>query len=164
MTEGMERLAAVIVESEAEVERAEKALADAKRQLLNYQIELAAQMDEKGVSTFTLADGSKITAVDELRVTLLKDRKKSTDALEAMGLGNILKKEVKVSLGRGADPSPLKDALRALSLPFEEKDDVPWNTLSKCLKEYEAEEGKEFDRSCFNVFEARLAKVTKSRK
>jgi len=165
MTEGMERLAAVIIESERAVDQAERDLASAKKQLLNYQMELAAQMDEKGVTTFTMSDGSKISVKDELRVTLLgEDRKRSTDALEAMGLGGILKKEVKVSLGRGSDPSPLQNAIRALGLPFEEKDDVPWNTLSKCIREYLEEENHDFDRSCFNVFEARMAKVSKPKK
>lgn len=164
MTEGMERLAAVIEEHEELVENAEKQLKRVKEELLNYQIELAAQMDEKGITTFTTSNGRKISVKDELRVTLLgEDRKRSTDWLEANGLGGILKKQITVSLGRGSSSSPLEEAIRALGLPFDKKDDVPWNTLSKCMREL-LEEGRDFDRSCFNVFEQRMAKVAKTRK
>ncbi len=166
MTPGLERLAMVIEEHEDLAEKAEAELKRVKQELLNYQIELASQMDEKGVTEFKVRrpDGTefKVSVKDDFRVTMPADRHRAIEWLEANNLGNILKKTVTVSLGRGADPSPLQNALRALGLPFDAKDDVPWNTLTKCMKEL-LEEGRDFDRSCFNVFEQRVAKVKHSK-
>lgn len=166
MTEGMERIAAAVIEAQKEVDLVEKALKKQKEELLELQMELAQQMDEKGITEFKVknSDGSVtiIKIKDDVRGSMPAEpekRRAAAEELRAKGYGNILKPILTVSLGGGVEPShPLYGLLRSSGLPFEQKDDVHPATLSKLFREL-MDEGLELDWDKFNFYQKRVATV-----
>jgi HEAT repeat protein len=151
---------------EAEVERLEALLKDAKEQLRHTSMEaLPTAMDEVGdvgLTSFELRSGHVVSVEDKLSASIPKKNKSACAKwLEDNGHESIVRKTVTLSFGRGEE-----DALNDLCTVLEDEDfceyeiaeDMNTTTIKALCKEL-MEDGEEFPLKLFGIYEYRQATV-----
>lgn len=159
----------ILAERATEVrKRAEEQLQKCKQseeQLLNRDIpELLAKMR---LDECTTASGIQVKVKREIKASLpgherVEARMSALRWLVEQGHGGIIKNQVSVALDRGEDSraDDLVVDLRAKGFAVEAKKDVHASTLSALVRELMAE-GKIVPRENFNLFDMRIAKLTR---
>jgi hypothetical protein len=145
-------------------EHAQK-LKTAKEQLLNREIpELLAKMR---LDECTTASGIQVKVKREIKASLpgherVEQRMGALRWLVEHGHGGVIKNQVSVSLDRGDDvrADDLVVELRAKGFDVEAKKDVNHMTLGALVRELMAE-GKIIPRENFNIFDMKIAKLTR---
>jgi hypothetical protein len=148
---------------------AEANLEAAKLKLKNLvEREIPDHMVTMRLSECKLADKTKITIDRKIRASLpaLKDdptkRAAAIEWLAANGHGGVIKNHVGVDLSRGEDAraDELRVELEARGFEVEAVKDVHHTTLSKLVREL-LEDGAEVPRDKINVFDQKIAKITR---
>jgi len=161
MTLAAERLTAERKRAEEQLQK----IKQAEEQLLNKDIpELLARMR---LDDFTTASGIHVKVKREIKASLpghdrVEARMGALRWLVEHGHGGIIKNQVSVSLDRGEDTraDDLVVDLRAKGFDVEAKKDVHAQTLGALVRELMAD-GKVVPTNIFNLFDMRLAKLTR---
>lgn len=159
-------LARAIASTTEQVADLERQLKDAKRELLKLTDEdLPASMQEMGLSSFTLDDGSQITVKPTYGASILVDnRPKAYEWLREHGYDDIIKNNVVVSFGRGEDD--LAGSFKAMA---EEHGYVPQQDTSihaqtlKAFVRERVEAGDEFPMDLFGAYVGQRAFIKKGK-
>ena len=117
------------------------------------EVHIPEAMAAIGMKKFTLASGYSITIKDDVFASIRKDFvEQAVTWLDANGLGDIVKDEVKVNFGRGQleDVTGLMDFCRSNGFSASEKMSVHPQTLKATVKEQLAK-GVEFPEEFFSV-------------
>ena len=120
---------------------------------------------EQGLSEIKLADGSKVSVKKEFRATVPKDDSKREAALQWLrtnGLGDIIKNNVSVTLGKGEDDKAkqLLDLAAENGYEPQQKSDVSWNTLTALYRE-RVEAGLDMPSDCFSLWIKDKTKISR---
>lgn len=164
----LDRLTVMAERATAARKRAEDALQKAKQaeeKLLNKDIpELLARMH---LDECTTASGIEVKVKREIKASLpghdrVEARMGALRWLVENGHGGVIKNSVAVSLDRGQDAraDELVVKLRAEGYDVESKKDVNHQTLGALVRELMAD-GKIVPREYFNLFDMRLAKLSR---
>lgn len=166
------RLAAALLEAQREVEDAEarlKVLKERERKLA--EEDLPGAMEECGLQSVRLPDGSKIDVKQEVYVAMTAMQKPiAYQWLDDNGYGGLIKHELKCSFGRGEEEeeklNSVVNAMQALGLEPEAKADVHAQTLKAWLKEQlqDAEKAARVPLDLFGARPVQVAKVTLPKK
>lgn len=156
-----ERLTTARKKAEEQLQKCKQA----EEQLLNRDIpELLAKMR---LDECTTASGIQVKVKREIKASLpgherVEARMGAFRWLVANGHGGVIKNQVSVSLDRGQDnrADELVVDLRAKGFEVEAKKDVHAGTLGALVRELVAE-GKIVPRDLFNLFDMRIAKLTR---
>lgn len=140
-------------------------LKQAEEQLLNKAIpELLAQMR---LDHCTTSSGIEVKVKKDIRASLpghdrIEARMSALRWLVDQGHGGVIKNQVSIALDRGEDDraNDLVVDLRARGFDVESKKDVHAGTLSALVRELLAE-GKIVPRDSFNLFDQRVAKLSR---
>ena len=170
---GLESVAELLrkqLQMEAEIETEEAALKDLKEKhrKLSEQV-IPERMAELGMTSTTMADGSRVDIVENIYVSIPKDAEKSKacyDWLEDNGLGDIIKNQVSTSFGTGED-NMAGDLAGYIESNFgitpDVKKSVHPSTLKATLKKRH-EEGLTDPDDLFGIFIRPETKITKGKK
>jgi hypothetical protein len=164
----LDRLTLLAERATAARKKAEEQLQKCKQaeeQLLNRDIpELLAKMH---LDECTTSSGIQVKVKREIKASLpghdrVEARMAAFRWLVENGHGGVIKNQVSVSLDRGEDTraDELVVDLRAKGFDVEAKKDVHTSTLGALVRELVAE-GKIVPRDYFNLFDMRLAKLTR---
>lgn len=161
MTLAAERLTEQRKKAEDQLQK----IKQAEEQLLNKDIpELLGRMR---LDDFTTASGIHVKVKREIKASLpghdrVEARMGALRWLVEEGHGGVIKNQVSVSLDRGEDSraDDLVVELRAKGFDVEAKKDVHASTLGALVRELVAE-GKIVPREYFNLFDLRIAKLTR---
>lgn len=147
----------LIPEAEAALQR----LKDRDRQLSEDAIPEA--MDDIGVASFRLKDGSEIKVVPDLFVSI-RDSVRALGWLRDNGHEGIIKHVVSASFGRGEEERAheVVRMLEEAGVSPEDKETVAPQTLRKWAKD-QLGEGHEVPEALFKLFEFRKTKITTPR-
>lgn len=166
------RLAAALLEAQRAVEDAEarlKVLKERERKL--EEEDLPGAMEEVGLQSVALPDGTKIAVKQEVYVAMLAANKPLCwQWLDDNGYGGLVKHELKAQFGRGEEEEEkLNAVLRAMSelgVEGEAKSDVNSQTLKAWLKEQlqDAEKAARVPLDLFGARPVQVAKVTLPKK
>ena len=163
---GVQKLANDILAAQTRVENLESDLKAAKQTLLRLTDEdLPSQMNEIGLTNFTLADGSKVDIKQTLSTRIKKDNEAEAYAwLRAHGEGDIIKNTVTVRFGieKDNEAEALVEELTKREWEPERKEDIHAGTLKAWVKG-RIEEGKELDMDLFGVWTGQRATITKAK-
>lgn len=137
--EEISKLAQMQLELEASIDAQERVLSELKDQHRRItEVAIPTAMESVGLASFTLYDGSKLTVREEVYASVRKDHAEAAYYwLDKMGLGDIIKGEIKVTLGRGEHElaGGVKETLHSVGIPFTENLSVHSKTLSATVKE-----------------------------
>ena len=168
---GLESVAELLrkqLQMEAEIETEEAALKDLKEKhrKLSEQV-IPERMAELGMTSTTMADGSRVDIVENIYVSIPKDAEKSKacyDWLEDNGLGDIIKNQVGISFGKGEGnmAKHLEETIKEMGLIPEVKVSVHPSTLKATIKKWH-EEGKSVPDNVFSLFIGQKTKITKKK-
>jgi hypothetical protein len=160
------RMAARILEYEAHIAQLQEQVASASEALRRLQeVELPETMDEVGLTTFTLSDGSKLEIKPFYGASIKEENKPAAFGwLEENGHEDLIKNEIKLALGRGeADRAAyLQELLSANGFKFERKESVHPGTLKAFVKE-QVEAGHPFPLELFGAHIGRTAKISRKK-
>jgi len=138
----------------------EQDLKDATEQLRKIEeVALPEAMASIGMSSFTLADGSKITIKKDIYASIRVDFTKQAAAwLDSIKCGGVVKDEIKCNLGRGeiAKAKQLLKLAKTLNIPATEKLSVHPGTLKALVKEQRAK-GVIFPEEFFSIADKKIA-------
>lgn len=155
-------LASRQAELEYRIKRGESLLDDLKkewRQIAEHDLPNAIQ--EVGLSTFTLADGRKISTKTEVYASIPKDNPNKAFAwLRANGHGALIKNVISAEFGKGEDEQAVEAASALAEAGFKpsQKESVHPMTLKAFLKE-QLEKGVDVPLEDFGAHIVTRAKV-----
>ena len=144
----------------------EDQLKAAKRELLRLTDEdLPAMLQELGLSSFTLDDGSKVTVRPTFGAHIkAENRETAFDWLRANGFDDIIKNTVSCSFGRGEDHEAAEfiDYAQKLGYAAEQKTEVHPSTLKAWVKE-RVQNGETFPMELFGAYVGQRANIARSK-
>ena len=151
---------------EDEIEEKEKELKELKRksELLSGEV-IPTMMQEMNISTLKLADGSAVEVKPIYGASIPKDKQEGAFKwLRDNGLGDLIKNQIIVALGRNEDNKAMAYATLAQGQGYEpiQKLKVEPMTLKALVRE-RLESGKEMPTELFNVFAGNQTKITRSK-
>jgi hypothetical protein len=149
-----------------EIDVLEQTLKDkkAQRDKLSGDI-IPTMMQEMGLKSTEMEDGSKIKIVEDFHCRIPKDRLlEAYDYLREHNLGDIIKNNVGMSFGKGEDTNAdqLKKHIESMGFIPEVKSSVHPSTLKAVLKKRH-EEGKADPIDLFQIFIRQQTKVTNNK-
>jgi hypothetical protein len=148
-----------VAELESQLATANKQLGDiAERQLPEAMAALGGGV---GMTEFVLGNGFKVAIKEDVFASIRKDMMNgAVDWFDAHGLGDIVKDEVKISLGKGESSLATKIMALAeqLGVPASEKLSVHAGTLKSIAKEQLAR-GVEFPDHIFSIYPFKRAEI-----
>ena len=168
---GLESVAELLrkqLQMESQIEDTEAALKDLKEQHRKLSGEvIPGKMQELGMTSTTMMDGSKVDVVEDIYVSIPKDAEKSKacyEWLEDNGLGDIIKNQVGISFGKGEGnmAKHLEEEIKNMGLIPEVKVSVHPSTLKATIKRWH-EEGKSVPDNTFSLFIGQKTKITKKK-
>lgn len=159
-------IARAVAQQEDEVQRLESQLKSAKQQLLKLTDEdLPALLQELGLNSFTLDDGSKVAVKPTYGAHIKAENKDAAfDWLRAHEYGDLIKNTVSCQFGRGEDNDAVAFMEHAQSLGYatEQKTYVHHSTLKAWVKE-RVVNGDEFPMELFGAFVGQRATIVRSK-
>ena len=168
---GLESVAELLrqqLKMESEIELSEATLKDLKEKHRKLSGEIIpAKMQELGMTSTTMTDGSKVDVVEDIYVSIPKDPEKSAacyEWLEDNGLGDIIKNSVGISFGKGESnmATHLQETIKEMGLIPEVKVSVHPSTLKATIRKWH-EEGKSVPDNTFSLFIGQKTKITKKK-
>jgi hypothetical protein len=148
------------------VNNLEDQLKAAKRELLKLTDEdLPAMLQELGLSSFELDDGSKITVRPTYGAHIkAENRETAFDWLRQNGFDDIIKNTVSCAFGRGEDreASEFIDYAQGLGYAAEQKTEVHPSTLKAWVKE-RVETGETFPMELFGAYVGQRANIVRKK-
>ena len=168
---GLESVAELLrqqLKMESEIELSEATLKDLKEKHRKLSGEIIpAKMQELGMTSTTMTDGSKVDVVEDIYVSIPKDPEKSSacyEWLEDNGLGDIIKNSVGISFGKGESnmATHLQETIKEMGLIPEVKVSVHPSTLKATIRKWH-EEGKSVPDNTFSLFIGQKTKITKKK-
>lgn len=155
-------LAAQATALEQEIADAEEALKDLKaRHKTLVEVALPEAMDSANCSIFGTPDGYEIEVANVLHASISKAREaEAFQWLREHGHEDLIKNELKVSLGRGDDDkaAAVRTALADLGLTPDSKQTVHANTLAAFCRE-QMEQGVSLPSDLLGIDARRVAKI-----
>ncbi len=118
-------------------------------------------MQQAGVSSIKLEDGSSVTVSPYYYAKIPEDKKHDAYSwLRDNNFGDLIKNNVSVSFGKGEDSNAvnLKSELEAKGLVVDQKQDVHWQTLRGFVKE-QIEKNKTIPSETFGLYIANRTKI-----
>jgi len=159
-------LAKRIAEQEAEIAKVENYLKEKKKELLKMTDEdLPSVLEEMGISSFTLDDGSKVDVKPLYGASIPKPRtEEAHEWLRENGYDDIIKNVVACSFGRGEDhqAANFKEVASKMGLTPEQNESVHSSTLRAWVRE-RIENGDEFPMDLFGAFVGQRAVIKKGK-
>jgi len=168
---GLESVAELLrkqLQMESEIEDTEAHLKDLKEKHRKLSGEvIPGKMQELGMTSTTMMDGSKVDVVEDIYVSIPKDAEKSKacyEWLEDNGLGDIIKNQVGISFGKGEGnmAKHLEEEIKNMGLIPEVKVSVHPSTLKATIRKWH-EEGKSVPDNTFSLFIGQKTKITKKK-
>ena len=157
-----------LLDKQTLVEEIELTLKEQKREVEILSSEtIPLKMQEMGITSTQMEDGSKVSYKDEFFCRIPKDR--AEDALNYLrdkGLGDIIKNQVSTSFGSGEDnmAGDLAGYIQqSYGVTPDVKESVHPSTLKASLKRRQ-EEGISDPEDLFGIFIRPITKVTKGKK
>jgi hypothetical protein len=148
------------------VNKLEDQLKAAKRELLKLTDEdLPAMLQELGLSSFELDDGSKVTVRPTYGAHIkAENRETAFDWLRQNGFDDIIKNTVSCNFGRGEDreASEFIDYAQGLGYAAEQKTEVHPSTLKAWVKE-RVETGETFPMELFGAYVGQRANIVRKK-
>lgn len=168
-TDGLKSIATLarrIRETEEEIKRAEEFLKSKNEALRKMTDEdLPSVLEEMGVKSFTLDDGSKVTVTALYGASIPSDKKEQAfEWLRENGYDDLIKNDVICTFGRGEDDKAAEfaEAARARGLNPEQKQQVHAQTLKAWVRE-RVESGDAFPMDLFGAFVGQRATIKKGK-
>lgn len=159
-------IAKQISSHEEEIAKVENYLKEKKKALLKLTDEdLPLMLEEFGVSSFTLDDGSKVDVKPLYGASIPATRREEAhDWLRDNGYDDIIKNIVSCSFGRGEDNAAahFKEVAHKLGLEPDQNESVHSSTLRAWVKE-RIEGGDEFPMDLFGAFVGQRAVIKKGK-
>lgn len=166
------------MDSLTEIQQLGETLSEAKEELKDLETEAAEKkefirqleevtipqiMDERGIQTVTLSDGSSISVGDFIQTRISAANEAAAfDWLRSTNNDGIIKNEVKISLDRGEDDriNAINRALIDMGLTYEHKQTVHPSTLKAFITEalQNPDLAETLPKEVFSVYEARKVK------
>ena len=167
--EGLKSIADIarrIRETEEEIAKVDTYLKEKKKELLKMTDEdMPSMLQELGVSSFTLDDGSKVDVKPLYGASIPVPRKEEAFAwLRDNGYDDIIKNVVSCNFGRGEDQkaADLIGAAQKLGFYPEQNESVHSSTLRAWVRE-RVESGDEFPMDLFGAFVGERATMKKGK-
>ena len=169
---GLESVAELLrqqLKMESEIELSEATLKDLKEKHRKLSGEIIpAKMQELGMTSTTMTDGSKVDVVEDIYVSIPKDPEKSAacyEWLEDNGLGDIIKNSVGISFGKGEGnmAKHLQETIKEMGLIPEVKVSVHPSTLKATVKKLHEEGKLSVPDNTFSLFIGQKTKITKKK-
>jgi hypothetical protein len=148
---------------EAELERAEEALKEAKSNLAKVQeFDLPNAFEQFGITKIKMKSGAEVTIKSDVYAGITKENSEQAFAwLEATGRDGIIKNEIKCPFSKGEDA--VADTLTALldanGFTFMRSRSVHPSTLKSFVKS-EMEQGTTFPPDLFSIHPKQVAVIT----
>jgi uncharacterized small protein (DUF1192 family) len=168
-TDGLKSVAELarrIRETEAEIKRAEEFLKERNDVLRKMTDEdLPSVLEELGVKSFVLDDGSKVSVTALYGASIPAPRKEEAfEWLRENGYDDIIKNDVICTFGRGEDDkaAAFAQAARERGLSPEQKQLVHAQTLKAWVRE-RVESGESFPMDLFGAFVGQRATIKKGK-
>ena len=168
-TDGLKSVAELarrIRETEAEIKRAEEFLKERNDVLRKMTDEdLPSVLEELGVKSFTLDDGSKVSVTALYGASIPAPRTdEAFEWLRENGYDDIIKNDVVCTFGRGEDDkaAAFAQAARERGLSPEQKQLVHAQTLKAWVRE-RVENGESFPMDLFGAFVGQRATIKKGK-
>lgn len=140
---------------EDQIQQAEDFLKKKKEELTNIRsVAIPNIMDAIGIQDFRMTNGMKITVKQDVYASIRSDKtNEAIEWLDQMGIGDIVKDEVKVNFGRGESKKAavLLDYCQSHGYKASEKLSVHPQTLKATVKEQLAR-GVEFPEELFSIY------------
>lgn len=159
-------IAIMIRTTEDEIAKVDQYLKDKKRELLKLtDEELPAVLQELGLSSFTLDDGSKVDVKPLYGASIPKPKVEEAHKwLRDNGHDDIIKNVISCSFGRGEDQNAVsfKESAAKLGLHPEQNESVHSSTLRAWVKE-RVENGDDFPMDLFGAFIGQRAVLKKGK-
>jgi len=157
------RMAEKVLEYESAIKKLEEKLKIGKELLLQLTtVDLPTAMQETGVSSYTLNNGSKIEIDHKIVANIKKENKPAAHTwLRENKHDAIIKNTVVAKFDKGQDEyadSAYKE-LKAAGYNVERKEDIHYQTLGAWVRE-QKENQENFPEELFGVHEFDVAKVT----
>ena len=147
---------------ENEIENDEEVLANKKKRLRDYvERKVPELMQEAGVNTLVLTDGSKVEVKHFYAAKIPESRTQEAFSwLRDKGYGDLIKNQITASFNRGQDnlASELIKVCNEHGFRYVQKEKVEPMTLKAFAKE-QVEKGKELPFDLFGVYIANKAKL-----
>lgn len=163
---GVAKIARLIRETEEEIAKVDVYLKEKKKELLKMTDEdLPSLLQEHGLKSFTLDDGSKIDVKPLYGAAIPVPRKEEALSwLRENGHGDIIKNVVACSFGRGEDTDAqnLISAAEKLGFLPEQNQSVHSSTLRGWVRE-RVENGDDFPMDLFGAFVGERATIKKGK-
>ena len=160
-------LARAIRNQEDTIRHLEEKLKTEKKLLLKLSDEdLPAILDELGLQSFKLEDGSEVTVKSTYGATIrVDDREQAYDWLRQNEYDDIIKNTVSVQFGRGEDEKAkeFKELAENNKYAADQKTEIHPQTLRAFIKE-RVEAGDEFPMQLFGAWVGRRASIKKGGK
>jgi hypothetical protein len=163
----LSRISALAVEQkrkEAELAALEDAVEQKKAEVRDIsEFKLPGAMAEAGMATFALADGTKIEIKEAVRASIPKTNPEPAFTyLETHGAADLVKREIKISFGKGEEAWARKFladlAKRKRPVKAENKKTVHPQTLQAYIRE-QLEEGVDIPLATFGAFIQKFSKI-----
>mgnify|MGYP001252813121 CR=1 FL=1 len=159
------KLGADQVRLEDSVEDLENRLKEMKERLRNVSENLLpAAMASIGMASFKLAEGYSITVKEDIAANISKaNQPKAFDWLREHEHGDLIKNEIKATLGRGEEKIAQQLLAKMAEIgvqKFASKESIHPQTLKAFCKE-QLESGAEFPPDLFSIFEIKKAKISR---
>lgn len=138
-----------------------RVLQDSLKQI--QEVSIPEMMAEIGMKEFKLQNGMMLTIKEDIHPSIRKDFiAKAIMWLDEKGLGDIVKREVKVKFGRGDKDAALKliNFCKENKLPSEENASVHPQTLKATIKS-QMKKGIEFPEEYFSIAQTKQAVIKK---
>jgi uncharacterized small protein (DUF1192 family) len=168
-TDGLKSVAVLarrIRDTEDEIAKAEEFLKKRKAALMKMTDEdLPSVLEELGLKSFTLEDGSKVAVQPLYGAAIPAPRKEEAFAwLRENGYDDLIKNDVVCSFGRGEDEkaADFAQAARERGLSPEQKQTVHAQTLKAWVRE-RVENGDSFPMEVFGAFVGQRATIKKGK-
>lgn len=168
-TDGLKSVAGLakrIQETEDEIAKVEEYLKSKKKDLQKLTDEdLPSILQEMGLSSFTLDDGSKVDVKPLYGASIpVSRREEAHEWLRDNGYDDIIKNVVSCSFGRGEDEQAVafKETAAKLGLHPEQNESVHSSTLRAWVRE-RVENGEEFPMDLFGAFVGQRATIKKGK-
>lgn len=144
------------------VELAEIALknAEAAERHLSEEV-IPTKMQEAGISSLTLTDGSSVEVSPYYYAKISEDKKADAfDWLRKNNFADLIKNNLTVTFSKGEDSSAvqLKAELEKKGLVVDQKEDIHWQTLRGFVKE-QVEKGNAIPSDLFGLYVANRTKI-----
>ncbi len=148
------------------VNKLDDELKEAKRELLKLTDEdLPAMLQELGLNSFELEDGSKVSVRPTYGAHIkAENRETAFNWLRANGFDDLIKNTVSCGFGRGEDQeaSDFIDYAQGLGYAAEQKTEVHPSTLKAWVKE-RVQTGETFPMELFGAYVGQRANITRKK-